>query len=50
VLARGDLTTKRPGIFISPHHIDAIIGRSLASDVDPNVPLMPEDIAPRQRT
>jgi len=49
ILTHEDLTTKRPGVFISPEHIDVIVGRTLANDVDPSTALLPEDLVPRQK-
>ncbi len=49
VLARGDLTTRRPGIFMSPAHVDSLVGLRLANAVDPSVPLMPEDLVMPER-
>lgn len=50
VLTRADLTTRRPGIFISPAHIEKLIGVRLAQDVDPGMPLMVEDLVPPEPT
>lgn len=44
VLARADLTVKRPGTGLEPSLLDSLIGRKLAGPVAADVPLMPEDL------
>ncbi len=44
VLARDDLTIKRPGIGIEPWRMDEIIGRRLARNVETDTPLVTRDL------
>jgi len=44
VLTRSDLTVKRPGTGLEPFRLDEILGRTLARDVEADVPLSPRDI------
>lgn len=45
-VARGDLTFKRPGTGIEPYHVNDIVGRALARDVEADMPLAWDDLAP----
>ena len=44
VIARDDLTIKRPGIGIEPWRMDEIIGRRLARAVEADTPLAARDL------
>lgn len=43
-LTREDLTFKRPGSGLLPFQLGSILGRTLARDVETDVPLMAEDV------
>ncbi len=43
VIARDDLTIKRPGTGIEPWKIDEVVGRRLIRPVEPDTPLVGED-------
>lgn len=45
VLARDDLTIKRPGVGVEPWRIDELIGQPLARDVAADAPIVAADIA-----
>lgn len=45
VLSRHDLTIRRPGTGIEPYRLEEVIGRSLARDLEADMPLTEEDIA-----
>ncbi len=44
VLARDDLTIKRPGTGIEPWRVDEVVGRALARDVAADMPLVEDDL------
>ena len=44
VIARDDLTIKRPGIGIEPWRMDEIVGRRLARTVEADTPLVMRDL------
>ena len=44
VIARNDLTIKRPGIGIEPWRMDEIVGRRLARTVEADTPLAARDL------
>ena len=45
VLTRQDLTIKRPGTGIAPYKLSEIVGRTLARDIEADVPLVDGDLA-----
>ncbi len=45
VIAREDVTIKRPGVGLSPSLLDEIIGRRTSRTVEADMPLLPEDLA-----
>ncbi len=45
VLARADLTIKRPGTGLAPFHLNEVLGARLARPVQADMPLMQDDIA-----
>ncbi len=45
VLARGDLTVKRPGTGLPPFELEAVEGRRLARAIEADMPLTPEHVA-----
>lgn len=47
VIARGDLTFKRPGTGIPPFELDRVLGRSLARPAEMDMPLEEAHLAPR---
>jgi N,N'-diacetyllegionaminate synthase len=47
VIDAGDVALLRPGTGIEPKHLDGVIGRTLARDVDAGMPLTWEDISDR---
>jgi len=45
VLARGDITFKRPGTGILPYRANEVLGRKLVRTIEADVPLMENDLA-----
>lgn len=45
VLARQDITIKRPGSGLSPAQLDTIVGRTINCELEADVPLMQEHLA-----
>lgn len=45
VITRADVTFKRPGAGLLPFRLDEVVGRTLARDVDADMPIGEEDLA-----
>ena len=45
-ITRDDLTIKRPGTGIPPHHLDHVVARRTARAVDADEPLCEHDLEP----